>query len=531
MGHFLNPNNRKFQMSLNSEIYVDKSELLIHTNRLFDTTRRFICISRPRRFGKTMAAEMMAAYYGSGQNSHELFEKLKIAKHFSYEKNLNQADVLMINVQEFLSLSPTVQILIDMLQSKITEELKANYPEIDYDSAKDFIQVMRETYAYSNKPFVILIDEWDCLFREFKDDLASQKIYLDFLRLWLKDQAYVGLAYMTGILPIKKYGTHSALNMFKEYAMTNPGRFIEYFGFTHDEVATLCHEYNIDFSEMKNWYNGYFLERGKPIYNPKSVVSALEDGLFDSYWNKTETFEALRDYIMLDFDGLREKVTLLLSGLNLELDIHSFTNDMHSFASADDVLTLLIHLGYLSYNFEMRTIRIPNEEVKMEFVTSMKSLKWDNVTEAIQASNKLLQAIWNHDAETVATGIEKVHEENTSILKYNDENALNCVISLALYSAKDYYTIIRELPTGKGYSDLVFLPRTKHLDKPALLVELKWDKTSVGAIDQIKKKNYASGLAEYEGNLLLVGINYDKKSKTHTCVIEPHIKINEKLNT
>jgi len=524
MGNFLNPSNRDFQISLNSEIYVDKSELLIHTNRLFDTTRRFICISRPRRFGKTMAAKMMAAYYGADANSHELFKDLKIAQHPSYEKHLNQTNVLMINIQEFLSLSTTVEELLDSLKNKITKELKARYPEVEYDQAADFIQVMRDTYAHSKKPFVILIDEWDCLFREFKDDLESQKKYLDFLRLWLKDQAYIGLAYMTGILPIKKYGSHSALNMFKEYSMTNPGRFLDYFGFSNDEVEALCYEHDVDFSEMKNWYNGYFIERGKPMYNPKSVVSALEDDLFDSYWNKTETFEALRNYIMLDFDDLRDKVTLLLAGLKLDLDIHSFSNDMRTFNSADDVLTLLIHLGYLSYNFEMKTARIPNEEVKLEFITSMKNLKWNNVINAINASNKLLQAIWNHDAEAVAKGVEKVHEENTSILAYNDENSLSCVISLALYGAKDYYTIIRELPTGKGYSDLVFLPRKKHQDMPALVVELKWDNTVEGAIAQVKKKNYISALDEYEGNLLLVGINYDKKNKSHTCIIESFAK-------
>ena len=524
MGHFVNPGSRKFEMSLNSEIYVDKSDLIIHTNRLFDTERRFICISRPRRFGKTMAANLMAAYYGSGEDTHELFQDLKIANHPTYEKHLNQYHVLMLNIQEFLSRSKSVEGMLELLITEVTQDFKEIYPEINYEQATDFVQVMRLTYQYCKKPFVILIDEWDCLFREFKDDLDSQKTYLEFLRLWLKDQAYVGLAYMTGILPIKKYGTQSALNMFKEYSMTNPSRFLDYFGFSTDEVKDLCHQYGIDFSEMKNWYNGYFIELGKPIYSPKSVVSALEDGVFDNYWNKTETYESLRDYIRLDFDGLRDKVTLMLADDAVKVNINTFTNDMRTFDSADDVLALLIHLGYLAYHHERKIVRIPNEEVKSEFVNSMQSLRWSNVITAIESSNKLLHAIWNQDGETVAKGIEKVHEENTSILQYNDENSLSCVLSLALYGARDYYSIIRELPSGKGYADLVFLPRKKFLDKPAIVVELKWDQSVESAIDQIKQKNYLAALDEYEGNLLLVGMAYDKQDKSHRCVIEEFIK-------
>jgi len=524
MGYYVNPGSDKFQISLNSEIYVDKSDIITQTNRLFRTERRFICVSRPRRFGKTMAANMLTAYYGTGEDTHELFKSLKIAQHPTYKQHLNQYHVLMLNIQEFLSRGKTVEDMLDLLAIKVTEELKAIYSEINYDQTIDIIQVMKDTYQLSKKPFVILIDEWDCLFREFKDDLDSQKVYLEFLRLWLKDQAYIGLAYMTGILPIKKYGTQSALNMFKEYSMTNPGRFLDYFGFSNEEVESLCHEHVLDFSEMRNWYNGYFIELGKPIYNPKSVVSSLEDGVFDSYWNKTETYESLRDYIRLDFDGLRDKVTLMLAGDSVEVNIDLFTNDMRTFDSADDVLALLVHLGYLAYHRESNTIRIPNEEVKKEFVNSMQSLKWNNVITAIKASNKLLDAIWNQDGETVAKGIEKVHEENTSILQYNDENSLSCVLSLALYGAKDYYSILRELPSGKGYADLVFLPRKKHLDKPAIVVELKWDASAISAIDQIKMKNYLTTLDEYEGNLLLVGVNYNKQDKSHSCRIEEVVK-------
>ena len=520
MGHYVNPELENFEMSLNSEIYVDKSNLLVKTNRFIRTQQRFICISRPRRFGKTMAANMLSAYYSVGKEANNLFGNLAIAKHPTYEKHLNQYNVLMINMQEFLSQTNSVTEMLSLLQSTIISELIEEHPDIVLKNQDNFIQTMKDTYQWTKRPFIILVDEWDCLFREYKDDVESQKKYLDFLRLWMKDQIYVGLAYMTGILPIKKYGSHSALNMFEEYSMTDPSQFLDYFGFTVSETEELATTYEIDFDEMKNWYNGYFVDLGTPIYNPKSVTSCLLRKRFSSYWNKTETYEALKDYIKLDFDGLKDKITQMITGASIEIETRSFTNDMATFDSADDVLTLLVHLGYLTYNFENNTVRIPNEEVKGEFITSVKSLKWNNIVDSIRESHKLLQAIWDKEAEVVAEGIGEVHEKNTSILEYNDENSLSCVISLALYSASDYYTVIRELPTGKGYADLVFIPRKKYLDKPAIVIELKWDKTSAGAITQIKNKNYLSALEEYQGNLLLVGINYDKKGKTYDCVIE-----------
>ena len=524
MGQYVNPGGRKFQMSLNSEIYVDKSNLIAKTNALFDTERRFICISRPRRFGKTMAANMLATYYGVGESSHDLFKDLKIVTHPTYEKHLNQYHVVMINMQEFLSQTSSVTEMITELQSTVGNELIESNPEVKYKKKAILRQVIMDIYLHTRRPFVILIDEWDCLFREYKNDLDSQKIYLDFLRTLLKDQVYVGLAYMTGILPIKKYGTHSALNMFDEYSMTHPRRFLDYFGFREYEVEELCKQHEMKVEEIEEWYNGYFVERGTPIYNPTSVVQSMVSRELANYWNKTETYEALKDYIIFDFDGLQNKFARLIAGDALKVNPNKFTNDMSTFNSNDDVLTLLIHLGYLSYCMNSETVRIPNEEVKREFINSIEDLEgWDTVVSAIHSSEKLLQAIWSKSTDIVSEGVQKVHEQNTSILAYNDENSLSCVLSLALYTANKYYTIIRELPTGKGYADLVFIPRKAHTDKPAMVVELKWNKTAEGAIEQIKQKNYISALDDYKGNLLLVGINYEKAEKPHTCIIEPLI--------
>jgi len=519
MGRYVNPNVRKFQMSLNSEIYVDKTGLIEKTNELFDTEKRYICLSRPRRFGKTMAANMLAAYYGRKNDAKALFEDLKISEQNSFIEHLNQYDVIMLNIQEFLSSTQSVDEMLDKIQKKITKEFKKEHPEISYDDENDFIQVMYDTYEATERPFVILIDEWDCLFREYKDDVDAQKKYLDFLRLWLKDQSYVGLAYMTGILPIKKYGSHSALNMFEEYSMTEPSQFLEYFGFKTSEVEELALTYGADIDEIKKWYNGYFVDLGNPIYNPKSVTSCLMRKNFSSYWNKTETYEALKDYIKLDYDGLKNKITIMISGQDIIINPNKFTNDMTTFNSADDVLTLLVHLGYLTYNFKRNTVRIPNEEVKGEFINSIEDIAgWETVISAIENSEQLLQAIWDRNTNVITEFIQKAHEQNTSILEYNDENSLSCILALALYSAKNYYTIIRELPTGKGYADLVFIPQRNHQDKPAMIIELKWDESAKGAIAQIQEKNYPSALESYRDNLLLIGINYDKKTKTYDCI-------------
>jgi hypothetical protein len=422
-------------------------------------------------------------------------------------------------MQKFWSRTHDIYKMQELIETFIIDDLLEEYPSINYRNKTYLIDILEIIYAKTEIPFVFIIDEWDCIFRENKNEKETQKVYLDFLRNLLKDADYVALAYMTGILPIKKYGTHSALNMFNEFSMTNPRELAEFVGFTESEVKQLCIQYDMDFEETKRWYDGYQFENIEHIYSPRSVVEAMTSHCFDSYWNQTETFEALRDYIVLNYDGLKDTIIELLAGKRRKIDNSFFSNDMTTFKGVDDVLTLLIHLGYLGYDFSNKEVFIPNSEVASEFVTSIKDADWNEVVKALQNSEELLQATWNQDTTAVAEGLEQAHFE-TSILKYNDENSLACVISLAYYSARTYYTQVRELPTGKGFADLVFLPRKNHLDKPAIVVELKWDKSAKGAIAQIKDKNYVKALEDYQGNLLLVGVNYDVKSKKHECEIE-----------
>ena len=384
---------------------------------------------------------------------------------------------------------------------------------------------MKDVFSYTKCPFIILIDEWDCLFREYREDKEAQRQYLDFLRNWLKDKSYIALAYMTGILPIKKYGTHSALNMFTEYSMTDPGDLAEFFGFTESEVATLCQKYSMNFDEAKAWYNGYQLishskasDHAYSMYSPKSVVESMLRHKFGPYWNQTETYEALKVYIQMNMDGLKDSIIEMLAGSNVPVNTETFSNDMTTFASKDDVLTLLVHLGYLTYHSTTESVAIPNREVSKEYVNAISTMDWPEVIRSIQASRELLNALWRQNSDAVAAGIDQAHQE-ISILQYNDENSLSCTISLAFYFAREYYTIVRELPSGKGFADLCFLPRKSHIDKPAAVIELKWEQSAEGAIEQIRQKNYVNALADYKGNLLLVGINYDR-DKNHSCIIE-----------
>ena len=524
MGIYLNPGTIEFQESINSEIYVDKTMLIERTNAALRTKQKYMCISRPRRFGKSMAVDMLAAYYGKDYDSAALFDGLEISHCETFSTHLNKYNVFKINMQEFLSITQNVDEMLKVLQKRLIKELKYNYPE--YVDCDNLVFAMQDIFSYTGQSFIVLIDEWDCLFREYKQDEEAQRKYLDFLRVWLKDKAYIALAYMTGILPVKKYGTHSALNMFMEYSMTDPGNMAEYFGFTEKEVENLCIEYGMNIEETKAWYNGYGLYSHNKqedilysIYNPKSVVEAMLRHRFGNYWNQTETYEALKIYIQMNMDGLKDAIIEMLADNSVRINIGTFHNDMTTFATRDDILTLLVHLGYLTYDVEKESVRIPNKEVAQEYINAISTMDWKEVISSINNSRKLLEALWNLDSDKVAAGVDKAHEE-ISILQYNDENSLSCTISLAFYFAREYYTMIRELPTGKGFADICLIPRKIHMDKPAVIIELKWDKSASGAIAQIKEKKYIDALSEYQGNLILAGINYDKKIKKHSCLVE-----------
>ena len=521
MGTYLNPDNSKFQESINSDIYVDKTGLITYTNSVIHTQQKCICVSRPRRFGKSMAANMLSAYYSRGCDSKELFQNLEIAEDDQFETYLNQYDVIFLNVQEFLSQSKNIDEMISLIRRSVLWDLLGEYPEFRYFDTSNLTRTMQDVYQQTKCPFVVIIDEWDCVFREYKTDRETQEWYLDFLRDLLKDKGYIHLVYMTGILPIKKYGTHSALNMFDEFSMIEPGPLASYVGFTETEVQKLCEVYGQRFEEVKRWYDGYQIGKYH-VYNPNAVVNLMLEGEFQSYWSGTASYEAIVPLINMDFDGLKSAVIEMLSGDHVPVDVTSFQNDTVSFANKDDVLTYLIHLGYLAYDRTFRTAFIPNEEIRQELILATKRKKWNELIVFQKESEQLLKDTIQMNGNAVAKEIEKIHMEYTSVIQYNNENLLSSVLSIAYLSSMQYYfKPIREFPAGRGFADFVFIPKPEFQNYyPALVVELKWDKSAVGAIEQIKEKQYGNALKDYQGNLLLVGINYNKKTKKHECVIE-----------
>ncbi len=520
MGIYLNPGNISFAKTVRSQVYVDKTGLIAHTNDYINTRDQYFCVSRPRRFGKSMTLEMLAAYYSCGCDSRELFAGFKIAQHKDFEKHLNQYDVIYLNMQQFL-IRAKKQEVTQCLEQAVLEELREAYGDCFSEQVTDLATALEKIFVKTEKQFIFLIDEWDCVMRERQESEAMQKQYLDFLRDLLKDQPYVALAYVTGILPVKKYGQHSALNMFWEYSMTDQSMLEEYTGFTDREVKALCEQYGMDFAETSSWYDGYTFTEYQHVYNPKSVVEAMRRHRFSNYWTSTETYEALKIYMEMDFDGLRSDIVQMLGGGRVRVNTRSFQNDMRSFHTKDDVLTLLIHLGYLGYDSIEKEAFIPNKEIIEEFENAMSVGGWPNVMNVLKASEKLLEDTLRGDAESVAKELDKAHSEVASILTYNDENSLGCAVGLAYYSARKDYKLIRELPAGKGFADIVFLP-LPHTNKPAMVVELKYDRSVRAAIQQIKDRQYTQAFEGYTGEILLVGVNYNKNTpdKPHSCVIE-----------
>lgn len=521
MGVYLNPGNSGFKKIRNS-LYVDKTGLIGMINRTIDTAQKLTCISRPRRFGKSFAAQMLCAYYGKSCDCATLFDDLEIARSHDYRKYLNQFDVIYLDMTNILSEAGNKEI-VPYMKRKVTQELTDAYPGLKTDS-ESFTSTLANAVELTGNKMAAIIDEWDAPVREAPE---IQKEYLEFLRSLFKNSGATdkifSLAYLTGILPIKKDGSQSAISDFEEFTMVKPRKFGIYVGFSEDEVKTLCKDYEIDFHKMKRWYDGYSFRGVDSVYNPNSVMKAIRNDDFDSYWTETSAAVSLMGYISLDFDGLSKTIAELIGGIEVKVDTGGFSNDLVTFRNRDDVLTLLIHLGYLAYDEATGKVRIPNEEIRREFARTIRNVKRDETIRRVRESDQLIYDTVHQRADAVAAQVEKIHAEETAVLFYSDEQALRSVIKLAYFSYKDHYLKFEELPAGDGYADIVYLPK-KDLPLPALVVELKWNKTAEGAIEQIKAKRYPEAIRDYGGELLLVGINYNKDGpegkRRHTCVIE-----------
>ena len=521
MGVYFNPNNGSFTKDRNDKIYVDKTGLLKYLNEVINTPGNCIAVSHARRFGKSHAAGMIDAYYSLGSDSTKLFEGTKIASDSDFKKYLNKYNVNHLDISSVWDFHK--EDLIETIQERVCLDFHKVYGDsLNYKN--DLYMLIQEIYSMTGIPFVIIIDEWDCVIRNSEDKEVVHK-YLQFLHSLFKSEeskSFLALGYITGILPIKKIKDESALNNFREYTMVDSYPITEYYGFTENEVKMLCEEYDMDFESIKAWYNGYLID-GMHMYNPNSVSMALESGRFKSYWKNTSAFASINTFITMNYEGLKDDVLTMLSGGKVMVDTESFQNDLSEIYSKDDAFTALIHLGYLAYDENMLSAYIPNFEVAKAYQSALKSGSWTEVARSIANCDKLLMATISGNAEKIAELIELAHDTYTSVLKYNDENSLSCVLTMAYFTAPAYYNIIREMPAGKGFADFVFIPRSNAGSRPAMIVELKYNKSADTAIKQIKEKRYQGALARYQDKILLVGINYDTEGedkKHHTCIIE-----------
>ncbi|MBR1636211.1 MAG: AAA family ATPase [Lachnospiraceae bacterium] len=529
MGYYINPGNENFKEIRNDE-YIDKSGLISVINSTIGTKKRLSCVSRPRRFGKSYAANMLEAYYDCGCDSHGLFDDLEIAKAPDYEKHLNQYNVLYLDITGFMS-DTTLEGLPAFIRKEVVEDMGRVFPDMKQeDTIKKCLNSIVEN---TGRKFIAIIDEWDAPVRDPYSTEKTKKDYLEFLRSLFKSEItkkVFAAAYMTGILPVRKDGTQSAISEFAEYTIIKPGPFAPYAGFLEEEVKGVCARHGVPFEEMKGWYDGYTLygragERVS-VYNPNSVMKAADCGEFESYWGMSSAVYGALDYINMDFDGLGEAAERLTAGLEVPVRTAEFRNDMTIFGSADDVLTLLLHFGYLTLVREEKNVcRIPNREIMEEFAGMIHRVSHRETIERLKESEQFLADVIAGDTAAVAANIQKVHMKESAPLWYNGEQALRAVIKLAFFTYRDHYIRLEELPSGTGYADMAYIPK-KYDPSPAMVVELKAGGTPEEALEQMRSRNYASSLEGLGGELLLVAVTYEKddKAKPHHCLIEKYKK-------
>ena len=548
MGTYVNPGNESMQSAVSSQIYVDKTGLLSFLNKNIGTENRYFAVSRCRRFGKTMAAGMIDAYYSIGCDSREMFSPYEIAKDPDFEKHLNQYNVVHFDVGSFFYSAGSPEEVIPSIDQTLLKEMLEEFPWLTEEHPANTPKAINLVYKKEKRKFIVVIDEYDCITRDAAENEELVLGFLRYLRGFFKTEEskqFLALGYITGILPIKKVKGESALNMFSEFTMTSPRNMVSYFGFTQKEVEALCRRYEVEPAGIRKWYDGYHMyalapgvgEEGKEsengsvrliegrpmrlwhIYNPNSVVEAFISGETASFWKNTGSFDSLQDFITMNYAGLKEDVVHMLTGGRISVDITSFQNDVTQFKCKDDVLACLIHMGYLGYDAYRKEAFIPNMEVAAVFEACIKTGDWNDLRDALNNSRELLRAVRNMEEEKVARVIAASHQDYASIIDFHDENALATAIMMSFYTARADYHVIRELPSGKGFADIAFIPKQEGKD-PAMIVELKWNRSARAALRQIKHREYTGALSDYHGEILLVGINYTKKTKKYTCRIE-----------
>ena len=548
MGNILNPTKENsFEILVNfkdKDIFVDKTDFIEKISAKINTDKRFMAVTRPRRFGKTVTAHMLSAYFSKGYVGRSIFDELEISKKDSYEQHLNKYNVIYIDMNSINGLYDGytnknqkvegVNDLVDYLEYSIIKDLREredfaecfNKHQIENTGLLEALSNLRNDL---NTKFIFIMDEWDLIYRDYRNEEPLQKKFIEFLRGLFKSddgKACFALAYLTGILPIKKYNSQSALNNFDEYNMLSSGNFAPYFGFTENEVAEIVKspDCKVSHHDLKEWYEGYKI-KGIDIYNPNSVCKAISRNECISYWSGTSSNEEVVRLINMDFDGIKEDIINLIEGDEVTFSCANFQNDMVTLKDKNDVFSLLVCLGYLgcaeTKNQFRKVAYVPNAEIKAVLMDIVRGQNWYERIETIKRSENLLKAIKELDGTTVAEIIQEIHNSSAvSLLDYNDEESLTyCVMTGLLWSTLGKYITHREEQAGKGRADLVYEPAIKGTT-PLILIEFKYDGSAEEAIAQIKKQEYFKRYTGQYRNIIIVGINYSTKTKDHQCLIE-----------
>jgi len=517
MTYFINKKiiNNSFTKAANDEYFVDKSELIEKINKLIGSSSQFLCITRPRRFGKTLNAMMLESYYSKNANFKNLFDKLNISKSDTYLTHLNKHNVVYLNFSNPLNKSENYNEFIDGFYNQIVNDLEELY-KVNIDRNITLGKIFEDISSQTGEGFIFIIDEWDFIFNNNLFSKEERDKYLLFLKDLLKDRPYVELCYMTGVIPIAKYSTGSALNMFKEYTFLTDNIYYKYFGFTTEEVENICNQQNkITMKDLKEWYDGYKIQN-IDIYNPRSVICALSDGICQSYWTNTGPMDEIIYHINQNIEEVKNDVVQMVSNIPVEIRLKGYSAEQLTLETRNQILSAMTVYGFLTYHDE--TLEIPNKELMIKFDDALEDKSMNEVSKLVLRSDEMLKATIRQDVDKMAEIIQEAHDINIPIIQYNDENSLACVISLVYLSARSKYKIIREMPAGIGFADFIFFP--KDMSKPAFIIELKYNSTAQKALDQIFDKRYDLALKDYTGLKLAIGISYDSNLKNHSISIK-----------
>jgi len=515
MTYFINRNikNNEFELAYKSDFFVDKTELIDKINKSVNVKERFLCITRPRRFGKTINAMMLESYYSKNANFKNIFDKLKISKSDTYEQHLNKHNVIYITFNNNAGENETYKEYLNYYKSRLTKDIKELWPDVEISD--DIPDMLSEIQSKTGEGFIFIIDEWDFIFNNNLFTKEERDKFLLFLKNLLKDRSYVELCYMTGVLPIAKYCIGSALNMFQEFNFLNDNIYHTYYGFTTEEVENLCSKQDkITMKDLKEWYDGYKIQ-DIDIYNPRSVISALTRGICQSYWTNTGPMDEIIYHINQNIEEVKNDVVQMVSNIPVEIRLKGYSAEQLTLETRNQILSAMTVYGFLTYHDE--TLEIPNKELMIKFDDALEDKSMNEVSKLVLRSDEMLKATIRQDVDKMAEIIQEAHDINIPIIKYNDENSLACIISLVYLSARSKYKIVREMPAGIGFADFIFFP--KDMSKPSFIVELKYNSTAQKALDQIFDKRYDLALKDYTGKKLAIGISYDSNLKKHSISV------------